>query len=98
MAFALFVDFEGRRYFIHKDYGQSDTSPNTTVNQNFALLFAVESDCRKWKKKNNIPKEYEPLFIAINLPLEERSYRKIYYKRLRDQRNKLEEDLPEFLK
>lgn len=98
LAFVLYVDFEGRRYYIHKDYGLSDNSPNTTINQNFALLFALESDARRWALKKDIPDEYEPLFVPVSIPVEPKSYEKIYYKRVRDLRGKLEEDLPEFLK
>lgn len=97
MAFSLISYYAGEKHFIHKQFGQSDSSPNVTKNMNFALLFAVESDARRFKKKNNLI-EFEPEFIPIAIKVEPKSTRKIYYTRLRDLKGKetVEDSLPDF--
>jgi len=98
MAFALSTLDNGEKFYIHKEYGRSDNSPSVSRNMNFALLFLVESDAKRFKKRNSLL-EFNTEFVPLQVIVDERkSYQKIYYTRLKDKRNALEEDLPDFLK
>jgi hypothetical protein len=100
MAFALCLDYAGNRHYIHKHYGTKLDSTKTTINMNYALLFAVESDATRWRRKNNLPIEYQPIFIPINIKEKPKSTEKIYYKRLKDLRGSesVNDVIPDFLK
>jgi hypothetical protein len=84
VAFALCLDYKGEKHYIHKNYGIGTQSAKTTINMNYAMLFAVESDARRWRQKKQLPMEYEIVFIPIPIKEKPRSVEKRYYTTLRD--------------
>jgi hypothetical protein len=93
MAFALSSWYMGSKHYIHREFGLSENSSSTTRNMNFALLFHVESDARKWAKKHEVV-TFTPEFIPMQMK-ELPSYEdKLYYQRLRDLKVTVKDDLP----
>jgi hypothetical protein len=69
---------------------------------NFALLFAIESDCNRFKKKHGLD-DFIPLFIPVLIPddsLSERERKNIYnnYIPISGRRKAADDYLPDFLK
>lgn len=99
MSYALRITYQGQQHYIHRGFDYGPDSPKTTNNMNYAKLFASEREAKSWRQRNEIPVEYEVVFVVSRLPDkddEEEQNTGSKYKKLSS--GSIDESLPDFLR
>lgn len=99
MAYCLRLLYLEERHYIHKLYSskKNNTNPKTTTNMNFAMLFDSEGKANHWRQINNLPKNFEIVFIPVSFEDEvEKKAPKKYYNILKQDGKSLNDSIPDF--